>query len=845
MASLTVIGLGGSKNLDKSYSLFSEIYLEVVGGDINDVVFLEDVDELLEQEKILKKSKEEFNDKLAAHLLVHKPNSILALGEKASLLLGGSRNLAKTRGVVQTMKTDLGFGGYFVAAYSNEEVKQAPRNLTIWAKDIEKIYNISKGITNSISPTKLVYCDTFEKIRTAIGYVKQAGIASFDYETPKIDAEKGTFKEGHHATMVSFSFQAGSGYAIPLEHKDSPFDFKEVRQIMELLRTEIFENPSIRKIAHNLNYDAHINRLYAIKLRGRIDDTMLMHHLYDETKRHGLKDLVSEFYPEYSGYDDELKGFHWDNIPIMILAQYNVTDTDFTFRLAVALESYLLEDPSVYRIYRNLTMAAFKGLFRAEVNGMEVDPQHLTASIKEVKGLIQRRKVKLNGNKVVKRYIDAKVTKSVDDAIADVTEKRRKRRLASVALSEKNGTAYKPTKTEEGYDKKLVELKSGELVPYAGFNYGSWQQLEDLLYYHNYGFKFRTLTGGTGKDIIKALDDSTGFIANLLIYRSLKKVLGTYLEGLQKRMDANYMIHTSFKLHGTVSGRLSSANPNLQNIPNVAKLRDEELIHVVGMVKKSFIVPKGYTLYQYDYSQAELRTIASFANEQNMLGAYARGEDLHAVTAAGMLEVTLKEFYELPKERQKEARSKAKAVNFGLIYAMGAEGFMEYAKNEYGLILTLEESTALRDKFFDTYPKLLDYHDKYIAKGKKFGWVRTLYGRRRRVPNINDPENYIAAMDERAAINSPIQGTSGEFMIFSIALLYHRLDPRVLLVNTVHDSIIFYVPDDMQEYATDIIKTTMENLPNMQYFGKEMKNVSMVTDVEASKESWKDLKELE
>jgi len=868
-------------------SMVYKVLYEVIGATEENVIFSIATERLLGLEKIGEVQKEEFSEQLRIEIEEHNPKCILALGERPASLLGGNKNIHKTRGNIQTVKTDWDYAGHFISSFTDKEVTNSPRLLNIWAKDFLKAWNISQDIASSISPTKMVYCDTKELIRTAVQYVKQTGLAVFDFETPKIDEDKGTFKEGHHATMLSFSFQAGSGYVIPLEHKDSPFTSEYVREkIMPYLKREIFENFEVRKVAHNLNYDAHICRIYDTKLKGRLDDTMLMHHLYDETKRHGLKGIIEELYPEYAGYDDDLKGFKWSDIPIKILAQYNATDTDLTYRLMVALESWLLEDIPVYRIYRNLTMAAFRPLFDAETRGMLIDPQFLSEAIRDVKILLQRAKTRLKDHKVVKRYTDFKAQEVINSTLDELETKRSELRkkevvsrdnkvivfMAALVSARSVGTTRKKSLKpymddkeydledvkielikkftnvsvrEKGYTEKIQQLKSGELLAYEGFNFGSWQQLEDLLYYSPNGFKFPTITGGTGKDIIKDLNDKSGFVDGLLNYRSLGKTLSTYLEGIYKRLDGDNRIHTSFKLHGTVSGRLSSANPNLQNVPNVAKLKDETLIHAVGLIKKSFVVPEGYTMFQYDYGQAELRTIASFAKETTMLEVYNNNLDLHAKTASEMMQVTLEEFYKLPKGEQKAGRSNAKAVNFGLIYGMSARGFMEYAKNSYGLILTLDEATKIRDTFFKTYPKLLTYHDTYIAKGKKYGWVRTLYGRRRRLPKIDDHDEYIASMDERAAINSPIQGTSGEFMVFAIALLHHRLDSRVKFVNTVHDSIIFYIPDNMIDYATKTVINTMENLPNKQYFNRELSNVGMTVDAEASKESWKDLKEIE
>jgi DNA polymerase-1 len=410
-------------------------------------------------------------------------------------------------------------------------------------------------------------------------------------------------------------------------------------------------------------------------------------------------------------------------------------------------------------------------------------------------------------------------------------------------LTNWRATHPKITKTEQNMVDKLNALKSGALTPYSGLNFGSPKQLEDLLYWNVNGFRFKNSEGGTGKDIIEELNDSSGFIDKLLILRGFEKIRSTYLVGLYDRLDENDKVHTSLLIHGTVSGRLSSRNPNLQNLPNIAKLKDETSVHVVNMVKKSFKCPEGYVFMQVDYSQAELRTIAEFAKEQNMLDAYNNGEDLHAKTAAAMKKISLEEFYKLDPKEQKEYRTRAKAGNFGLIYGMGLFGFIDYARKNYKIYLSEDEAREIIDTFFKLYPNLLVYHDEYIAKGLKFGYVRTLFGRKRQVPNINSSDDYIRSMDERVCVNSPIQGTAGEITIFAIAILRNRLDPRVKFELTVHDSIIFYIPEDLLEETSALIKDTCENLPMKQYFGKELSKVKMAVDLEISRTSWKDLTE--
>jgi DNA polymerase-1 len=335
---------------------------------------------------------------------------------------------------------------------------------------------------------------------------------------------------------------------------------------------------------------------------------------------------------------------------------------------------------------------------------------------------------------------------------------------------------------------------------------------------------------------LELLTDKTGFVDNLLALRQLKKILSTYLEAILARMDRHHRIHGTFNQHGTKTGRLSSSDPNLQNIIKRTKYKKVE--EAVAMVMRCFVPPARDKVVQADYSQAELRMIAHYAGEDNMLNAYNNGEDLHALTAATTLGISLDAFKKLPDDKRKRSRYEAKSTNFGFIYGMSPEGFKEYARTSYGIDVTLKQAQDRRKAFFSKYSKLPEYHKTYIAKAKKFGYVRTLFGRKVRLPEIYSNEQFKQGHAERNAINSPIQGTAGEMMIFAIALLYRRA-PGLQTVNTIHDSLVYYGGQ-----YNDLVKETMENLPMLEYFGRDVNTVSMAVDFEESESSWGELKEV-
>lgn len=737
--------------------------------------------------------------------------------------------ITKVRGVLKTKGDKI-----IISTFSIGYIEHNPDQLTTICNDLYKAYAKAVGIDIEDSRTAIKYCKTMEDITQLIAYVQQTGVCCLDVETNDIDKLLGASDPDLYITCLSISFQHGSGWSVPLFHKENNvFNEDECYQILEMLKWGVFQNTTVLKIAHNINYEAHVLSNYSIELEGRVSDTMLMHHLIDETKPHGLKSIVSEWLPEFSGYENELSRGKFEDKPLDELSKYNAIDTDVTIRLHTQFESMLLDDDRLYLIYRNLTMPAWRALFEAERYGALIDKPYLKNAVGIAGTYIEEVDAKLRAYKEVIRYENSVREEATEGAIQKAENK-----LAAWQAAHSNITA-----TETKLKGQIADLKSGKLSASEPVNFNSPKQMQQLLYFHPSGFKFFTFEGdSTGKDIISNLGDESGFIDDFLILKSMSKMRGTYLKGMYNRLDSESRLHTQFLLHGTVSGRLSSRNPNLQNIPNIAKLKDERVIEIVGMIKKSFIPEAGHWLMQLDFSQAELRLMAEFANESAMIEAYNNDVDIHTLTAANIFDLSIDEHHRLSPELQKERRTRAKSVNFGLIYGMGAAGYKEYAKSTYGIEVSLQEAEVIRDTFFRTYPNILEYHERYIDKASKFGWVRTLFGRKRRTPNINISNFLLSSMDERIAVNSPIQGTGGELTLFAIALLRGRLDKRVKLTNTVHDSIIYDVPEELLEETARIAIDTCENAPMKLYFGAELRKVKMHVDVEASENNWKELK---
>ena len=760
-----------------------------------------------------------------------KPLSIILMGgDVAESVLG--KSIKSLRGSVHSFE-----GCPTVATYSVSMGRKDPEILELIAKDIQQGYSIAFGAEVVESDTVIVEVEDGYTLDKLIEHIKAVGGFAFDFETTGLDIHAVDF----YPTALSISFQPGVAYVIPLFHfeKDNLWVSKEHGKInnylIDALR-EVFLDFRIYKVAHNAKFDGNIlKRFFGYWLEGRYDDTMTMHHCLYNNEKHSLEVIVDAYFPPLRGYKNETKRYKWTEVPWEVLKNRNGVDADATLRLHIVFEGELLDKPQEYIAYRNIMAAALRPLMEAEYEGSLIDIEHINEGIaiaerrqKELLdqlyafpqvGEYNRREQKVQNTKIIKE-LQAKI--------------------------DGGAKAYLVTR----YEERIKKLKSGEEQVFDKVNFASPLQLKELLFGPN-GFRFsrpiderwKKPIDNTEADTLGMIEDSTGFINALLNYRGVGKVLSTYLIGIRDRLDINGRIHGKFHQPGAATFRMSSMDPNLQNMISRSDFTD--VLDIIAYVKGSFIPPAGHIILNVDFSQMELRIIAHFADEDTMLQAYRDGLDLHIITAADDHRMTVEEFYQQDKDTQKKQRYEAKASNFGFIYGLSAEGFVEYAKNKYGIILTKSQAIKHRTSYFHKYSKLLKYHSTIIAKAEKYGYVRTLFGSRINLPDIYHPSSAIKAHAERNAINGPIQGTGGQFGVFDIALLYRRLDPRVRLFNTVHDSIMYYVPYDLIQETVDIVRSTSENLPVREYFGVTFDRVQLKVDVEASTKSWKGLEPID
>ncbi len=685
------------------------------------------------------------------------------------------------------------------------------------------VNNINKMFLNSEKEkTQFKVITTLKDFSEVYGFIQEVGVFCFDFETSGLEWHI----ETNYPTLLSISFNAGFSYIIPLYHSESPFNKIEIKFIFGHFQI-LIEDPNIVKVGHNLKFDLLWMKRYANfdKARGQCIDTMLCAHLLDETRPKGLKELVKIYHPEYSGY--EIKDY---NIELQQLAQYAAIDSDMTYRLYVQFTQELLNDDEDSRLYiylRNISSPAVSLFVETEFRGMLIDKNKIQDGIEFCEKVLEDLEHTLRNFKEIKIYEQHNFNRQKEKAKAKLLDN----------ISRAKG------KKLENYNLKLNELESN--FKHEPLNFASTKQLGNFIYseeglnqkefYDSYEKKF---TRSTSKEALQEIDHP--FVIELAAFRTVSKMLSTYYKSILEKTDDHNYLHTSFNLAGTVTGRLSSSEPNLQNIPVRTKSSNPNVQEVIFKIKEFFICPKEYLFVEYDYSQAELRMIANFSKDETMIDSYLKDLDIHSITAAKLLKLSLDEFNKLDKEKIAKARTMAKGANFGLVYGATVDTYIDYVKSNYGINISKKEGEDHKKAFFDTYKKLKLWHETYIAKAKKYGYVRTLFGRKRNLENINSNNPKLRSQDERYAINSPIQGSSGEWTIFAIILICKILD--IKFVNTIHDAKYFYILKDEFEKSDEIIKD-LSTYPFLDdFFQIEKPEVLMKLDMNYSEENWRKTK---
>ena len=530
---------------------------------------------------------------------------------------------------------------------------------------------------------------------------------------------------------LALSWEVHKGYYILF-----PEDFDLAGQWLSVLKP-FFESTTILKIGQNLKYDLKVLTNYGIEVCGQLFDTMIAHYLLNPDMRHNM-DLLSEAYLGYTPIAiDTLIGKKGKGqltmraVPAELQKEYAVEDTDVTLQLKHTFLP-LLEKDQMVKLFTEVEAPLVKVLAQMEYEGIRLDTHFLGELSKEIN----------------------------TDLIALQT---------------------------------TIFDQAGE-----SFNLSSPKQLGDILFEKlkllSKPKKTKTGQYATSEEVLSQLASEHPIVANVLEFRALQKLQSTYIEALPREVNPRTgRVHTTFMQAVTATGRLSSNQPNLQNIP-IRTPRGSQ-------IRKAF-VPRNedYTLLSADYSQIELRIIAALSEEDHMIEAFLQGQDIHRSTAAKVFAVPIEEV-------TKEQRSHAKTVNFGIIYGVSAIGLSQQTS------LTRSQSKELIDTYYQTYPKLKGYIEKQIAFAREHGYVETILGRRRYLPDVYSRNQVVRGAAERNAVNAPIQGSAADIIKIAMVRIAQHLDREHLstrMLLQVHDELLFDVPKAELEVVTPLIREEMQ-----------------------------------
>lgn len=699
---------------------------------------------------------------------------------------------------------------------------------------------------------------SWAELNQLIAYCKQTGYASTDFESSGTNA----MYPGSYPTILGVSFQPGGAWIIPLAHKESLFKADdEWVKVLQHFGREIIENPDIIKIGQNIKYEIEWWWKYGITMVGRVFDTMLAKYLLEEERPHGLKEMVGRWIPEFDGYDlpgqpgrkatvDQMIEF-WSNVPLDKLSPYCAKDSDLTFRLWIFFERRLI-DNGFYTLFRNMMMMASRVLAEAEWEGMTIDRDYLRDLMGVYKEKIEICEHRIVSNPMIGKYEKIRLREVKRQMIKDVKKE--------ISLLRRTKGSERMIKGREEKVSRYIAgdytiKKEREMV--APLNFNSPKQMIDLLFDSPDGFMFDVVrftqdkktkkfssTASTDESVLLELKDkdTSGFLGDLLELRGLTKMNSTYVVGMWERLNSKNKIHGSFLLHGTVTGRLSSRNPNLQNIPRDTTASD---------IKKMFIAPPGMLILQLDYSQAELRVLAAEAKEPTMIQWFKEGKDIHLAVACKKFDADYDEIKAILNDEThskfiewKKRRKKAKTTNFGIVYEQSAKALAEKMTEE-GVPTTKEEAEDFLAEWFADFPKVKSYIRRQHRFVEEHGFVYSLFGRKRRLPNVDSDNWGKKAEALRQSVNAPIQGTASDFALFSSILIREHkrkhLLPRLMIqVGTVHDSLKFYIyPKDIHQ-AIPLLYQICRNPETKKWFNFEVKGIEMKVDFEIGK-NWCEL----
>lgn len=679
-----------------------------------------------------------------------------------------------------------------------------------------------------------------KELKKLIACCKATGYACCDYETNAEPIYNKSFKP----TILSVSWMPGFGASIPLDHfqtKDYTSPGWNWKKMLKKFGEEVIENYDIVKVAWNWKFDDQINQKYQIFYRGTCLDGMLAKYLLNEEKPNDLKSMVRRYLPEYGNYEkqDAFDKIPWDKKELDPLCHYGCQDTDYTLRLMIFFEKKLI-DLGLYSTFRNLIMSASRVLTSVEKNGLYLDREFNNQLLETYKPKIDAARQAIYDlprvKKFEKKYNQEKIDKYIQSIEAELEEldyndPKDKRKIVS-------------------REQKISNIKAGifttkkeqELI--RPINLGSSVDLPALMYSEE-GFHFEVIKNNeSGKPstdeetltnlrlTVKKPDSPKAiFLDRLLELRGLEKMYKTYIEGWNEKVQDDDRLHGRFLIHGTTSGRLSSAEPNAQQIPKTS---------VDPNIKLQLKAPKGTLYIASDFSQAELRIMAHLSGDETYLNAFNSGQDPHLAIAATKYHIPYEEALKIyedenhPEHKIWEVRRKqAKQIAFGLIYGIGAKLLaVKLSDPKSGIIVTPKEAQKEMDIFFGQHPKLKTFLKKQEKFLRKNGHLVSLFGRKRRLPQIYSNDKGEEAYALRLALNFPCQSAASDMCLFGSILIYYLMRqgklPSTKSVCLVHDANYQITkPENINIWSIYEMWQIYRNPLTKPYFGFQIDDVTM------------------
>lgn len=691
--------------------------------------------------------------------------------------------------------------------------------------------------------TKYRIIRNYDELDRLINLCLTTGIACVDFETNGEKIHNKDFKP----TILSVTCQPGFGCSIPLWHpetKDYTGKGWSPRRALKRFSRKVIENRQVCKVAWNAKFDFAIFQLSGYFYRGTLLDGMLAKYLLNEEKPNDLKAMVARYIPEAAGYEAD-KGFDkipWDKKPLEQLCKYGCQDTDYTLRLTIFFENKLFST-GLYSLYRNMIMAASRVLQTVEFNGLYLDRAFNKKLLEEYEPKIQHAlETCLNLPKVqkFKRWFnEQKIEKYIESIEKELKEldpndPKDARKIASREQKIANVRAGIFTNKKERELVRDINLNSNVDLP--------------ALMFSKEGFNMKPLkqtsSGRPSTDEESLVElrlkvknpesPKAIFLDSLLELRGLEKMYKTYILGWSEKVQDDDCLHGRFQIQGTTSGRLSSAEPNMQQVPKTS---------VDPNIKKQLIARPNQLYLAMDFSQCELRVMAHLSGDETYLRAFANDEDPHLAIAAKKYGLSYEEALTIYEDEDhpdhkmwKTRRKQAKQIAFGIIYGIQAKLLSQKLSDpKAGLIVTPEEAQQQLDEFFEEHPKIKKFMQKQEKVLRKQGYIQSLFGRKRRLPQVYSEDRKEAAYAVRLAVNMPCQSAASDMCLFGSILLYWLMRqgkfPSMDSVCLVHDANYFNVdPRDINVWTIYNMWDIFRNPSTKEYFGFQIDDVDLSMD---------------